>query len=67
MVSGLRGEKLSKSKANIIAMPEISVDCPKCGGKLWQIFVSKTILRELDDIFAIECECGYRVEFREEP
>jgi len=63
--SELKRQRIQRGQ--VITLDEVSAECPKCQGKLWQIIVSKTTLRELDDIFAIECECGYRVEFREEP
>ena len=55
-----------KTVEKVVILQELSTDCPECGSKLWQIFLWSTTLNQLEDIKAIECECGFRIEFGEE-
>ena len=66
MTSKSTTKRLKIQKAKVIALSEVSADCPSCGSKdNWEIILNKSVLKELDDIFAIQCGCGFRVEFRE--
>jgi len=56
------------TKAKIVTLSELYAACPKCDEAEWYVIPLRTPIVELDDILGLQCvNCGFRVEYKEEP